>query len=603
MLASARTYFLKLKRMLLLNDKPLSFKLFVFSAVLILIPMLATGYISYHRSSEVLEREAQQYSLQIIDQVKAHTEHYVRDLEIQTIKIVNHPDMKQFLRMRSMEEIEQSGIRQSIQELLQNAAYSRSDITGISIFLDNLQIIDTSGVNGSEPISEIVNQYWYNSVPQTGEPMLISRYIKVNGQPEPVLSIVRRIFSPYTLEPIGMLITDINFKRFQEIADKVSIGRSGVMFILDVQGHYVYNPNPALLGQNANLENLDKLRGNSGSLITSGKELWTYSHSWFLGWTLVTSRPYEEITQGVSHIGRTIFWTTGIALLIAYVLGILVTSSIIQPIRRLQRFMKRVEIGDFSNQIAIESRDEIGMLSRGFNQMVVRLKELLDEAYFSKLRETQMSLRQKEIELKMLQSQINPHFLYNSLETIRGMALEHDMDHIADMSVSVAKLLRYNLKETAPTVPLRSEISVCELYLRIQKYRFEEKIIYEFDIPEWALVQPIVRFSLQPIVENCVVHGLEPSAETTKITIWAEKAPEPDAYLICISDTGKGIDVASLEKLNFEFSQKDTSSDDSRIGILNVHRRIQHICGDVYGLRLQSNEGGGTLVIVRLPLY
>ncbi|WP_248926890.1 cache domain-containing sensor histidine kinase [Paenibacillus hamazuiensis] len=593
----------KWMRILLLVDQPLSVKLFVFSALLILIPMLAVGTISYQRSSEVMEKEAQEYSLQIMEQVKTHVEYYVRDLEIQTLKIMNHPDMNRFLRMRTREEVEQSGIRSEIQQLLQNAAYSRSDITGIAVILDNIQIIDTSGIKSTEPVGDVIEQYWYSAVPMNGELTLISRYVNVMGQQEPVLSVVRRIFSPYTLQPIGMIITDINFKRFQDIADKVTVGRSGMMVILDRQGHYVYHPDVRLLGKQATEEHATTLLDqDSGSLLSEQGSFLTYSHSWFLGWTLVISRPYKDLIHNISYIGRTIFWTTAITLFVAYVLGVLFASSLIRRIRRLQQYMKRVEIGDFSTQIAVESRDEIGLLARGFNAMVGRLKELLDEIYFSKLKETEMSLRQTETELKMLQSQINPHFLYNSLETIRGMALEHDMDHIADMSLAVAKLLRYNLKETAPTVPLRSEIGVCEMYLRIQKYRFEEKLEYRLDVPEWALVQPMVRFSLQPIVENSVVHGIEPNSAKTQITVTAHRLSDT-AYCVRVADTGSGIDPERLKDIQSKLQQIDGAPDDSHIGITNVHRRIRHLCGGEYGLSIESRPEGGTTVDIVLPYY
>ncbi|TBL80672.1 cache domain-containing sensor histidine kinase [Paenibacillus thalictri] len=602
MKAVSRPILRKLFRLLLLNDQSLAIKLFVFSALFIMIPMLVVGAISYQRSANVMEKEAQQYSLQIIEQVKAHIEYYVNDLEILMLKMVNHPDMIRFLHMQTQEEVQQSGIRAEIQQMLQNASYSRSDITAITITLDNIQTVDTIGVNGIEPVSELSDEYWYKSVPVNGDPILISRFVKYADRPEPVLSIVRRLVSPFTLEPIGMLILDVNYKRFQELAEKVTVGEDGSMIILDREGHYVYHPDLNMLGEMADFDQLDTLvHQQSGSLLTDQKDFVSYSHSFFLGWTLLTTRPYSDLMGGISYIGKTIFWTTAVALLTAYVLGAVFASGLIRRIRNLHSLMKRVQMGEFSSRLAVESQDEIGMLTHGFNEMVVRLKELLDEVYFSRLKETELSLNQKEIELKMLQSQINPHFLYNSLETIRGMALERDMDHIADMAFSLAKLLRFNIKETSKTVPLQSEISVCELYMRIQKYRFEEKVEYEIDIPDWALTQPIVRFSLQPIVENCVIHGIEPSADKTVIHITASREAD-DVFVVRISDTGPGIETERLEEIRREMSRKEARAASERIGVLNVHRRIQYLCGEQYGIRLHSIPGTGTTVDIRLPL-
>jgi two-component system sensor histidine kinase YesM len=593
----------KLFRAVFLINQSLSVKLFIYSGLLVLIPMIVVGTISYRQTADVMEKEAQQYSWQIIEQVNLHVEYYVRDFEIQTLKIMNHPDMNRFLRLKSVEEANQSDIRNSILQLLQNAAYSRSDISRISIILDNIQNIDTSGDKSKEPLDKITKEYWYDSVPLNGDAVLISRYIKLSEKPEPVLSIVRRIFSPLSLQPIGMIITDVNYKRFQEIAERVTIGRNGPMFILDKQGHYVYHPDTHMLGEKANIEHLATLQNTaSGSFVSKENNYLTYNYSSFLGWTLITSIPHPELIKGINNIGRTMLWTTVITLFIAYVLGVGFASSLIRPIRNLQRYMKRIEVGDFNSKITVQSEDEIGQLTHGFNKMVMKLKELLDEIYFSKLKETETSLRQKETELKMLESQVNPHFLYNSLETIRGMALEHDMEHIADMALSVAKLLRYNLKETSPTVPLLKEIAICEMYLRIQKYRFEEKLEYEIQIPEWAKVQPIVRFSLQPIVENCVIHGIEPNANRNKIIISAEKDSE-HSYIVRIADTGMGIEEERLEQIRNNLLQVNPIADAMQIGILNVHKRIQFLCGEDYGIFIHSQGAKGTTVEIRLPLY
>jgi two-component system, sensor histidine kinase YesM len=593
----------KLFRAVFLINQSLSVKLFIYSGLLVLIPMIVVGTISYRQTADVMEKEAQQYSWQIIEQVNLHVEYYVRDFEIQTLKIMNHPDMNRFLRLKSVEEANQSDIRNSILQLLQNAAYSRSDISRISIILDNIQNIDTSGDKSKEPLDKITKEYWYDSVPLNGDAVLISRYIKLSEKPEPVLSIVRRIFSPLSLQPIGMIITDVNYKRFQEISERVTIGRNGPMFILDKQGHYVYHPDTHMLGEKANIEHLATLQNTaSGSFVSKENNYLTYNYSSFLGWTLITSIPHPELIKGINNIGRTMLWTTVITLFIAYVLGVGFASSLIRPIRNLQRYMKRIEVGDFNSKITVQSEDEIGQLTHGFNKMVMKLKELLDEIYFSKLKETETSLRQKETELKMLESQVNPHFLYNSLETIRGMALEHDMDHIADMALSVAKLLRYNLKETSPTVPLLKEIAICEMYLRIQKYRFEEKLEYEIQIPEWAKVQPIVRFSLQPIVENCVIHGIEPNANRNKIIISAEKDSE-HSYIVRIADTGMGIEEERLEQIRNNLLQVNPIADAMQIGILNVHKRIQFLCGEDYGIFIHSQGAKGTTVEIRLPLY
>jgi two-component system sensor histidine kinase YesM len=589
-----------IQKTIFLRDRPLITKLFVFSALLVVTPMLVIGLISYNRSSQVLQSEARQYSLQIIEQVKKHVEYYVQDFEIDTLKILNHPDMVAFMKMSTVEEVEQSGIRRSIQTLIHNTAYSRVDISAITIILDNFQVVDTIGSIGSYPITELRKEYWYQSVLSNSDPVVIARIIHWGQRDEPVITIAKRLISPYTLKPIGMIITDVNYKRIQEIAEKVTIGRTGYLNILDSQGHYVYHPDFNQLGKKVAFDK--PMFGNKGGSFLSKdkKDFFTYSSSAELGWTLVTSVPYKELTQGVNYIGLTIFITITVTLLVTYILGIGFASSLVTPIKRLQRFVKKVESGDFSGHVQVDSRDEIGLLSHGFNKMTERLSLLVEEIYSSKLKETEMALRQRETELKVLQSQMNPHFLFNALETIRGMALEKEMNDIGTMTSSLGRLLRYNLTNDTYTVYLHEEAAFCEVYLRIQKFRFEHKFDYAFLIPEWAGYQSIAKFSLQPLVENCVIHAIESASQCIKLQVVAEMEGD-DIYLVKVIDNGEGIPLPILEQIKWDLEQKDIISGGTHIGIVNVHKRIKYLFGEDYGLSIHSICGQGTTVTIRLP--
>ncbi|SMC86880.1 sensor histidine kinase [Sporomusa malonica] len=584
-----------------LKDQLLTSKLFTFSAVLVIIPMIAVGVISYYRSSTILEGEARNYSWQINEQVKTQIEYYLRDAEINSLKILNHHDMISFLKRDETGGVKRQELVGAVRDLLETTSYSRPDISSVAVVIDGFGVIDSLGYRGPYPASELEKEYWYASVPANGNSMLVSRIIKWDNYQEPVITIARRIHSPYTLEPIGMLLIDVNFRRLQDIADKVnSVGKSS-FYILDAEGHYVYHPDSSKLGRRSeflNLESILSLQDNS--FLSEHDQVVILNHSSSLGWRFVTAIPRAELFRGTAHIGSTIFWTVVITLLIAYVLGVSFASTIIRPIRRLQRFMRNVQVGDFARRLPVESSDEIGQLTNGFNQMVEKLSELMEEVYFSKLRETEMSLGQKEMELKVLQSQINPHFLCNSLETVRGMALEQNMGDIAAMAASLGTLLRYNLTTVSPTVTLREEINFCTVYLKIQQYRFDKNVKYCFDIPQWALSTMIVKFSLQPLVENCFVHSVGDGPEPTRITISA--CQQADNLIIRVADTGVGMDESVLDKIKHDLINKDITSGGANIGIVNVHRRIVNLFGPDYGVTVESFPGQGTTVLVKLPL-
>ncbi len=589
---------------ILLKNKSIMAKLFVFSSILVVFPVLAVGLISYRTSSSQLEEEFKQSSIQIMEQVETHIEYYEQDFEITSLKIINSPDFNNLLRLEKDNALYNQEVTQDARNVLKNAVYSRPDISNITAILNNGLVIDTLEERNYYPATKIKEEYWYSSVPKNGMVMLVSRTLKIKDKELPVISLVRRLYNPYTLKPIGILVIDINFKRFREISSMVTLSENGCFFILDNKGHYVYHPDSQKLGTKVEYKQLLELGSNEiGSLIIENgqKEFVSYSLSSNLGWRFFTAAPYKDLRGPMEQIRTVITWTIVISLILAYFWGMIFTLRIVRPIRRLQSYMKEVEVGNLGGRVKVESSDEIGQLSHGFNRTVERLSNLLDEVYVSKLKEAEMSLYNKETELKVLQSQINPHFLHNSLETIRGMALEEGKEDIANISYSLGKLLRYNLRSRYPIVSFTEEIKVAELYLQIQKYRFEERFEYSFDIPDWASKQKVVKFSLQPILENCFAHAFGNSVEKITINIKVEQTSEAN-YLIRIIDNGKGIDEVVLEEINRKLAQSSISLDGLHIGIMNVHQRIRYLFGDEFGLSIISQKGNGTEVIIKLPL-
>ncbi len=584
-------------------DRRLTEKMLVIFAVIVVVPMITVGLIFYLYSSQVLEREAREYNWQIIEQVKTYIEDYLRDYEITTLKIVNHSDTVKFLRMSSAEEIDESGIRPLVTNVLRNEAFSQSDIANITLVLEDIAVVDSAGIVTPELSLFLQREYWYETITGRGGPRIVSRVIEWQGRELPVISVAKRIANPYTLQPFGMLIIDLNYQRLTDIARKINPGTTGYLFIIDQDGRYVYHPIFEKIGTYYEPELWNQMSDQtSGSFVSSGKspDLITFSESEQIGWTLATAIPYREVTEEINYIKKIILSTILISLLVVFFIGYSFSANLLKPIRTLQRYMGRVEEENFSHRVPVESKDELGQLSEGFNKMMDKISSLVEEVYMAQIRESELRLRQKETELKALQSQMDPHFLYNSLETIRGMALENDQDDIASISTSMAKLLRYNLREQAQVVSIKQEMEMSQLYLRIQKFRFEDKLDYQFHIPEWGLRQHITRFSLQPLIENCIVHGAEPSAGRTAIEVTVEKESD-EAFILWIKDTGVGMTKETIERLQDDFNQKDISGGGSHIGMVNVHRRNQLIFGPSFGLVIKRSNESGTVIGVRLP--
>ncbi|MFJ8066370.1 histidine kinase [Psychrobacillus sp. NPDC096426] len=592
-------------RYILFKNQTLMTKFSVFSSILVILPVLSVGFITYKYSSFELEEEFTQSSQKIIEQVELHVEYYLQDFEITSLKIINSPEMGSLLRLETISNEYDRTLAESALKVLKNSEYSRNDISNITVSLDNGIIIDSLRERNYYPAINMKDEYWYSSVPGNGLVMLVSRTLKLKDKELPVISLVRRLYNPHTLKPVGMLIIDINFKRIEEISKMVTFGKNGYFFILDSEGHYVYHPNYSKLGNKVEfkqLANLNSEKSDSVFIDNNGKELVSYSFSPNLGWSFFTAAPYKDLRGGIQQIRTAITWTIFVSLVFAYLVGYYsISKSIVRPIHRLRTFMKEVEIGHLKGRVKVDSSDEIGQLTAGFNKTVERLSNLLEEVYVSKLKEAEMSLNKTETELKMLQSQINPHFLYNSLETIRGMALEEGRENIANISSSLGKLLRYNLRNSLPTVSLREEIRFCEMYLQIQVFRFENRFEYIFNIPDDVIDFEVVKFSLQPIVENCFMHSIGENAKKINITITAQILSE-SSYVIRITDTGAGIKEEVLKELTEKLRKNSTSFGGQHIGIMNVHQRIRYLFGPEYGITINSTRGLETEVTIHLPI-
>lgn len=257
--------------------------------------------------------------------------------------------------------------------------------------------------------------------------------------------------------------------------------------------------------------------------------------------------------------------------------------------------------GDIDYTSNITGKDEIGRLSKDLNIMVENIKKLTKEVYEANFQKQQLLIWQKDMKLKVLANQINPHFLFNSLETIRMKAHIKGEEEIARIIMLLGKIIRKNLELDNQHVPLRSELELVENYLEIQKFRYGEKINYqieEFRHLENYLILPLL---IQPVVENAIIHGLE--NKEGRGNVWIKFVRENGELRIIVTDDGVGIDRKKLVKLQKILAKNGIPGGIGRrkIGLLNVHQRIKLYYGEKYGLRVSSTHNQGTTVEIILP--
>ncbi|HZG86881.1 sensor histidine kinase [Paenibacillus sp.] len=324
--------------------------------------------------------------------------------------------------------------------------------------------------------------------------------------------------------------------------------------------------------------------------VDSSSWLAAHEQSPQTGWHVLVLRPRSELLRELDRIT----WTTAsivlVTILVSMILSWTAAGWITQPIRLVLSSMKRFQKGQFDERVDIVGQDEVGELGAGYNIMVQRIRQLVDDVYASEL-------KQKQAELKLLQSQINPHFLYNTLNTIAWTAQKHNDKLVADMVYSLSGIFKTSLNQGGDLVELREEFQLLEHYLFLQKMRFPSHLAYELDLAPDVSGFPIPKLLIQPLVENSIVHGIEPLADELGL-IQVKAAAADGALSIEVTDNGVGIPADRLEALRNEPDGRD----DSGYALHNVRSRLRLHYGDGASLDLHSEPGSGTRVTIAIPM-
>ncbi|WP_203249011.1 sensor histidine kinase [Sporosarcina beigongshangi] len=314
-----------------------------------------------------------------------------------------------------------------------------------------------------------------------------------------------------------------------------------------------------------------------------------------------SNRFYRAIIQQSEELKKLGIWLlllmTAVLLLATYWFSL----SITRPIHQLTKAANELSRGHFNQQIEVKSNDEIAFLAKTFNKMRININDLIVEIQQKALLEhelQQSKLLLKESQFKSLQSQINPHFLFNTLNTLSKKAYLDGAEETSDLIVSVAGLLRYNLKRIDRSVTLFEEVVVLNQYMDIQKARFRDRLQFKVDIDESCLQVKIPGLTLQPIIENAVIHAIEP--EENGGTIWFTIKRDDSSVMIEIEDSGKGMTQEKMEQLLLGHVVP-TEGHSTGIGFQNVVKRLYLFYGKENIITIDSREGRGTRVVIQIP--
>ncbi len=395
-----------------------------------------------------------------------------------------------------------------------------------------------------------------------------------------------------SLEPMGMVLIRLNLEKLVTKTsnipsvkqNKLAISeRNRIFFISDRE----QGLESITLPEDTRQAHIIKILNNKSYLISR-------TSSEYTDWSYINILAYDGMLNKLAAVRNTIFIFFMIFSLATAFVVVRYTRSITEPIEKLTAMMKEVEKGNFEiakpEEAKYLSTDEIGTFYKDFNIMLRKINTLIDENYIRKI-------KIREAEYRNLQAQINPHFLYNVLESVNWMAKMNDQPKIAVMVKSLGALLRSSVNRKAYIVTLREELELLKDYVSIQKIRFENRLNFELNVDRELLEYTIPKLTIQPIVENCINHGLEKMRGNSKIVVEALK--RDSTMRIAIRDNGPGISKKLLAKLR----NGEIEPSGSGIGLKNIDERLRIIYGNSSGLSLDSEIGVGTTVSIHLPMH
>ena len=389
----------------------------------------------------------------------------------------------------------------------------------------------------------------------------------------------------------GVLLMDVNYSAFSNVVSAVSLGASGYAYLMDERGEMIAHPRLQLIYQGLLQEDrkaaIEQTVGITRDVVEGRERVLIITSVGQTRWRVVGVAYIDEILALQNAFIRIISVILGSGAFLSLSFATAIAFWVTQPIRHLERKMKKVEDGDLNVTITEKGFREIRSVSAAFNHMLLRIRVLMERV-----------VAEQEIkrlhELNALQAQINPHFLYNTLDSIVWMQERGRSQESIIMVVALAKLFRISISKGRQFITVGEELEHVRNYLIIQKMRFKDKFSYDLTTEEEALSERTVKLIVQPLVENCINHAID-EAQGTELHIRIDVRADGKDLLFTVADDGVGIREDLLPDL------LTTSVGENGIGLKNVHERIQLTYGVAYGLTIESVEDVGTTILIRIP--
>ncbi|MCG4610090.1 sensor histidine kinase [Anaeromassilibacillus senegalensis] len=581
----------------LLLNVSLRTRMLLSNIVVALIPFLMFSIVSGSIFLDHAQKTAEEHSVQLIHQVSNSMDVYVETIE----KMVNYIQLElqdtPFFTMETEDAPGWESETDYIRSVLENVANSHREVAGIFIATKEDLYVST----GMSRISRdpFQNERWYREASENPEEIqLISvvtgRNIVTNRSYsiDDVFSLAKAVQDPETGEVLGVILLDIRHDIIQSSINGVTIGEKGFVFVMDQEDNIVYTPVNGIVYR-VNPKWVKAMEPMSVQ-IQGGSYQIRSELSPYTGWRTVGVFSMDEVMSSVNTIVYILFTCVIISLVLVVIVSFKFSRTLTNPIFKLKRLMKQAESGDLTVRFNFQHNDEIGELGQSFNHMIARIDQLIQMVYVEQE-------NKRTAEMKSLQEQIKPHFLYNTLDTISWMARDYDAEDIVRLVDALTNMFRIGLSHGKDIITVKEEITHVSNYLYIQKIRYKDKLNYVIHVDESLYAIEVPKLILQPLVENAIYHGVKAKRGGGTITITG--VPEGENLVFTVQDNGAGMPQEKVEELNRRMSERSVLDEQKSFGLFYIRERIQLCYGTGYGVHVESALGEGTRVTITLPLY
>ena len=589
----------------------LKYKLFMLCLFLVFLPIVILGAILISRITDGILEQKISDSKNSVYLINENLKNYIKIAEeISDSIYINNTIRRELGRNNEATPDLMRLYNDTIYPVTIQKRYIYRFLHAIRIYMDNEYLI----YNGDELIyatEDIKKEKWYtNAIEKKGTKQWDQAVtIEGSGNSETrIISLTRSLLSMDN-SILGVLQISIKEEYLHNLLERESDGRK--QYIINNFGNIISSTDESMIGKDAQaigyLSGVFKEQSGVYDAAPDGEKskvifntCITTSSYINRNWKVVSVVPVGSLLKDVNEARN---FGILICLLVLFVMIFFIfifSTRITIRLKRLVENTHEVSKGNFNEMVEVSGGDEIAELGESFNKMVANLNELVNEVYESKIKMQSYQLKKREAELNALQSQINPHFLYNSLDAIRMHAVIGENEPLAEMLMSLSSLLRYSISRGREIVTVQDEINHAIHYIDIINMKYDKKIALLISIPENMMKVKILKLVIQPIVENAFQHGIKGKMKEGIIEITGQESEQE--FLIEVTDNGEGMLEDKLVALNKEMGEieKEEGSSGS-IGLSNVNSRIKLYFGMEYGLEISSRLGEGTTVKIRLP--